>query len=348
MRRTSVMHRKQKQNILRRDCGQLRTTFKEFMIFLLDILIGLSRFSLFSQSRNVPFAAVQLSLESCVDRLELLKNDTGRGTEWQKYENGDAIGQELSCNWPNYKKVLDQCQLSAGQEHSSEETKLKVLDILIQCIKQRCSDSIPPELEKLSPLLNITSRSKNRLFSLDSVSTNGIRKWKATEWMATELSKLKEQPFVNEQFVKQGIVVEEILVEWRALKRKLPSLDLDWEHPENLSWENVISQVSADDFFNFISLIDFLGTFISSAEAERGFSQLKVTKTDKRSQLQQRPLQDQLLAKLEGPAIANFDPVPTIESWSRSGKRAKRPSFMDGQTSKFGPKAKKAKLAGTV
>ena len=287
-------------------------------------------------------------MESCVDRLELLKNDTGRGTEWQKYENGDAIGQELSCNWPNYKKVLDQCQLSAGQEHLSEERKLKVLDILIQCIKQRWSDSIPPELEKLSPLLNITSWSKNRLFSLDSVSTNGIHKWKATEWMATELSKLKEQPFVNEQFVKQGIEVEEILVEWRALKRKLPSLDLDWEHPENLSWENVISLVSADDFFNFISLIDFLGTFISSAEAERGFSLLKVIKTDKRSQLQQRPLQDQLLAKLEGPAIANFDPVPTIESWSRSGKRAKRPSFMDGQTSKFGPKAKKAKLAGTV
>ena len=257
------------------------TAFIEFMIFLLDILIGLSRSSLFSQSRNVPFAAVQLSMESCVDRLELLKNGTGRGTEWQKYENGDAIGQDLSCNWPNYKKVLDQCQLSAGQEHLSEETKLKVLDIVIQCIKQRCS-----ELEKLSPLLNITSLSKNRLFSLDSVSTNGIRKWKATEWMATELSKLKEQPFVNKQFVKQGIVVEEILVEWRALQRKLPSLDLDWEHPENLSWENVISQVSADDFFNFISLIDFLGTFISSAEAERGFSQLKVTKTDKRSQLQ--------------------------------------------------------------
>ena len=172
----------------------------------------------------------------------------------------------------------------------SEETKLKVLDILIQCINQRCSDLIPPELEKLSPLLNITSWSKNRLFSLDSVSTNGIRKWKATEWKDAELIKLKEQPFVNEQFVKQGIVVEEILVEWRALKHKLPSLDLGWEHPENLSWENVISQVSADDFFNFISLIDFLGTFcISSAEAKRGFSQLKVIKTDKQSQLQAEP-----------------------------------------------------------
>ena len=96
----------------------------------------------------------------------------------------------------------------------------------------------------------------------------------------SEHSRLPSRLSVNEQFVKKGIVVEEILVEWRALKRKLPSLDLDWEHPENLSWENVISQVSADDFFNFISLIDFLGTFcISSAEAERGFSQLKVIKT---------------------------------------------------------------------
>lgn len=142
------------------------TVFNEFMIFLLHILIGLSRFSLFSQSRNVPYAAVQSSLESCVDRLELLKNDTTRGAEWQKYENGDT----------SYKHVLNQCQLlfSAGQEHLSESTKLEVLDILIQCIKQRCSDSIPPELDKLSPLLNIASWNRNKLFSLDSVSANGI------------------------------------------------------------------------------------------------------------------------------------------------------------------------------
>jgi hypothetical protein len=115
--------------------------------------------------------------------------------------------------------------------------------------------------------------------------------------------------------VKQIIAVEEILVEWRALKRKLPTLDIDWEHPEKISWEDVISQMSADHFINLIGLVDFLGTFcLSSAEAERGFSQLKVVKTNKRSRLQQSPLEDQLLAKLEDPSLDQFDPVPVIEA----------------------------------
>lgn len=179
-------------------------------------------------------------------------------------------------------------------------------------------------------------------FSLDSVSSNGIRTWNVSDWMEVEISNFNEYIFIKEQLVKQGIAVAEILVEWRALKRKLPTLDIDWEHPENISWKDVISQMSADRFINLIALVDFLGTFcLSSAEAERGFSQLKVVKTDKRSRLQQSPLEDQLLAKLEGPPLDKFDPVPVIEAWSVSGARVRRPSFMEDQTSKFGPKPKK-------
>ena len=270
---------------------------------MLDVLKAISRFSLFSQTRSIPFPAVQSSLEKCVDRLKLLKQDTSCGAEWQKYVKGD------------YNHVLTQCVMS-GQEHLSEATKVKILDILIDCVKQRCSDSVPLELDKLSPLLNITSWKKDELSSLDSVSTNGIRTWKVSDWMDVEIGNLIEYIFIEQQLVKQGIAVEEILAEWRALKRKLPTFDIDWEHPEKISWEDVISQMSADHFINLIGLVDFLGTFcLSSAEAERGFSQLKVVKTDKRSHLQQSPLEDQLLAKLEGPSLDKFDPVPVIEAW---------------------------------
>ncbi len=64
--------------------------------------------------------------------------------------------------------------------------------------------------------------------------------------MDVEIGNLNEYIFIEQQLVKQGIAVEEILVEWRALKRKLPTLDIDWEHPEKISWEDVISQMSAD------------------------------------------------------------------------------------------------------
>ena len=148
--------------------------------------------------------------------------------------------------------------------------------------------------------------------------------------------------YIEQQLTKQGIAVEEILVEWKALKRKLPTLDIDWEHPEKMSWRDIIKQVLANDFINLVCLVDFLGTFsLSSAEAERGFSQLKVVKTDKRSRLGQSQLEDQLLAKLEGPTLDKFNPIPVIEAWCVSGARAKRPSFMEGQTSRFGPKPKR-------
>ena len=297
------------------------------MIFILDVLKALSRSSLFSQSRSTPFPAVQSSLEKCVDRLKLLKRDTSRGAEWQKYVKGD------------YKHVLSQYIIS-GEEHLSEATKVNILDILIDCVKQRCSDSVPLELDKLSPLLNITNWKKDELFSLDSVSSNGIRTWNVSDWMDVEISNLNEYIFTKEQLVKQGIAVAGIFVEW-STDTKLPALDIDWEHPENISWKDVISQMSADRFINLTALVDFLGTFcLSSAEAERGFSQLKVVKTDESSRLQHSPLEDQLLAKLEDPPLDKFDPVPVIEAWSVSGARVRRPSFMEDQISKFGPKPK--------
>ncbi|CAB3987932.1 Hypothetical predicted protein [Paramuricea clavata] len=79
---------------------------------MLDVLKAISRFSLFSQTRSIPFPAVQSSLEKCVDRLKLLKQDTSRGAEWQKYVKGD------------YNHVLTQCAIS-GQEHLSEATKCR-------------------------------------------------------------------------------------------------------------------------------------------------------------------------------------------------------------------------------
>ena len=63
--------------------------------------------------------------------------------ECQKYVIGD------------YNYVLTQC-IMFGQEHLSEATKINILDIPIDCVKQRSSDSVPLELDKLFTLLNIT------------------------------------------------------------------------------------------------------------------------------------------------------------------------------------------------
>ena len=120
---------------------------------------------------------------------------------------------------------------------------------------------MPSELNKLSPLLNITSWKKDELFSFYCVSSNGIRTWRVSDWLDVEIGNINHCIFIEKQLTKQGIAVEQILVEWKALKRRLPTLDIDWEHPEKLRWEDIIKQVLADDFINLVCLVDFLGTF---------------------------------------------------------------------------------------
>ena len=59
----------------------------------------------------------------------------------------------------------------------------------------------------------------------------------------------------------------------------------------------------------------------SSAEVERGFSQLKILKSYIHSTLSEERLNDLLAVKLLSADIQNFDPLPAIELWSTSTVR---------------------------
>ncbi|KAK3103592.1 hypothetical protein FSP39_020405 [Pinctada imbricata] len=86
----------------------------------------------------------------------------------------------------------------------------------------------------------------------------------------------------------------------------------------------------------------------SSAEAERGFSQLKLIKTRIRSNLGQKTLNDCLVIKLHSDEIKEYNPQAAIKNWNLKGFRARRPTFekrrynstnsknCDGQGSVFG------------
>ena len=73
---------------------------------------------------------------------------------------------------------------------------------------------------------------------------------------------------------------------------------------------------------NILSLVDLVLTIpASSADAERGFSRLKYTKTDARSRLLDTTLSDQLCIMLESCEIKNFDPNPAIDLWNGISRR---------------------------
>ena len=69
-------------------------------------------------------------------------------------------------------------------------------------------------------------------------------------------------------------------------------------------------------------LVDAIFTLpASSADAERGFSQLKLTKSSIRSVLKAYRLTDLLTIQLRSPDVAAFEPKEAIELWSAGGAR---------------------------
>ena len=114
-----------------------------------------------------------------------------------------------------------------------------------------------------------------------------------------------------------------------------------------LTWEKVNRQYGRGHT-NILSVIDLLLTPpASSAEVERGFSQLKLLKTDMRSKLKESHLNDLMSIKLLSAPVPEFDPAEAIQLWNTSGRsQARRPYFKE--TNKPGGKASGAVHAQAV
>ena len=62
----------------------------------------------------------------------------------------------------------------------------------------------------------------------------------------------------------------------------------------------------------------------SSADAERGFSRLKLLKTVQRTRLRDGSVTDQLTVELHTAYIETFNPMPAIDLWVNAGIQALR------------------------
>lgn len=123
-------------------------------------LHSMSIFFLFSQTRSIPFPAVQSSLEEMCRPNEFA--ETGYQS-WYRvaevYELGD------------YNHVLTLSAVS-DQEHLSEATKVMILDIFIDCVKQRSTDSLP----------NLTSFPCYSTSQVGRISWTFFSRWCVIQW----------------------------------------------------------------------------------------------------------------------------------------------------------------------
>lgn len=115
-----------------------------------------------------------------------------------------------------------------------------------------------------------------------------------------------------------GIDTASVETEWTLLKMILYEQSPD---VRQLTWSSVNAAHQAE-YGNILGLVDAILTLpASSADAERGFSQLKLTKSSIRSVLKADRLTDLLTIQLSSPDIAAFEPKEAIELWSAGGAR---------------------------
>ena len=96
------------------------------------------------------------------------------------------------------------------------------------------------------------------------------------------------------------------------------------------------------------ALMDLVLTLpASTAECERGFSAMKVVKSNQRSSLNGDTLSDLLMVKLHSAEISSFDPHPAMELWKTHSldapKKRRRPDYSSDRQR---PTKKTASAAG--
>ncbi|XP_069109046.1 zinc finger protein 862-like [Argopecten irradians] len=118
--------------------------------------------------------------------------------------------------------------------------------------------------------------------------------------------------------------VEAIETEWTRLKTTLTT------RKHTVTDLTSLEGTFGESFPNLFLLLNFLLTQPgSSVEAERGFSCMKMVKSDWRSRLGEQNLSDLMMVTLELPEVGKFDPLPCVELWYGSGQRARRPFYKD-------------------
>ena len=101
---------------------------------------------------------------------------------------------------------------------------------------------------------------------------------------------------------------------------------------ETLTWQKV-NRRFGKEYPHALNLFDLiLSILATSAACGRGFSHMKLIKSDLRSLMKEAQLSNSLMIKLEGPGINDFDPDKAIDIWFQ--KCSPRPGTSSSQENK--------------
>ena len=124
-----------------------------------------------------------------------------------------------------------------------------------------------------------------------------------------------------------GVNLDNIDVQWESVK----SVVYSTLSPEQIKELNLLKfHRLFQNYPDILSLFDLLATIpASSSEAERGFSQMNLMKSEIRTKLTDDHLNQLMRIKLEAPEVGLYDPTAAIQKWNGAANR--RPSFTQGK-----------------
>ncbi|KAG8512669.1 Sperm flagellar protein 2, partial [Galemys pyrenaicus] len=110
-----------------------------------------------------------------------------------------------------------------------------------------------------------------------------------------------------------NVKIDEVDTEWSMLKLEIYAR---FQNIRKLTW-NFVNSVYLHKYPNILTLVDLVLTLpASSAEAERGFSQMKRTKSQMHAKIKADSMTDLLIIQLNSPDINYFDPRKAIHLWN--------------------------------
>ena len=312
--------------------------------FLMDILDILSEMSVKFQRRECTVAEVQMLLKSSMDSLESLKDVSPQldnifqvlqvhtenvNDDPEEAENPDRDidhRDTVPVHVPSFKGVEVTGKIDVDGVLAR---KSRIIGSLISAVESRFIQTRDPQSDKLMQATIITS----------------FQDWPPKPGASSTRYGNANMMIICDHFketlTKAGVNVALVLNEWLKLKSLMynrfsyPFHKADDQHGESLQWCRVFQTLRGKTLENVFAVIDLLLTLSpTSVECERGFSHMKVVKSDWRSRLTNLALTSLMRIILDGPTIEEFHPETSINLWLNAsvGRRPNRkPSCFKAQ-----------------
>ncbi|XP_070579845.1 zinc finger protein 862-like [Ptychodera flava] len=278
--------------------GKLRSrTVLLFAHFVNDIPAVIVKLSMFLQQRQTCIYQVHEQLKATAKHIKKFENRSG------------PEQRKLQASLDSNDGVFEGERLTGSQSSTEIDNNVsKVVQGLVKALETRFQDTDKGVLE-CTKLADVTS-------------------WPATYDDAIDFGDHLLAAFIDHyhhNLSEAGIDVSAAELEWTSLKQALYNTDSFNIH--SMTWQT-INRLFHTQYPNVLGLVDLILSLpAGTSECERGFSQMKVTKTSYRNKLKSTTMSMLMTIQLHSPSVSSFNPMPAIQQWNHHHLR--KPNFMD-------------------